>query len=62
LSDEYFIAGGYETGALTQIGRVRRGNDFIGGKLIGPVQNGKCYYGYYGVEYMSTVYDALSNA
>ncbi len=62
LSDEYVIDGGYENGVLTQICRVRRGNDFIGGKLIGPVQNGKCYYGYYGVEYLSTVYDALSDA
>lgn len=62
LSDDYVIDGGYENGTPTQICRVRRGNDFIGGKLIGPVQNGKCYYGYYGVEYMSTIYDALSNA
>lgn len=62
LSDDYVIDGGYENGTLTQICRVRRGNDYIGGKLIGPVQDGKCYYGYYGVEYMSRIYDALSNA
>lgn len=62
LSDEYVVDSGYENGVPTQICRVRRGNDFIGGKLIGPVQNGKCYYGYYGTEYLSTVYEALSNA
>lgn len=62
LSDDYLVFGGYENGQATHICRVRRGNDFVGGKLIGPVHNGKCYYGWYGTEYMSTVYDALSNA
>jgi hypothetical protein len=42
--------------------RVRRGNDFIGGKMVGSVQNGTCYYGYYGKEYSAKIFEALSDA
>ena len=38
------------------------GSKAVGGKLVGSVQNGKCDYGYYGREYMSQIYDALSKA
>jgi hypothetical protein len=64
LTDPYLVAGGVEQPNNVQlhICRVRKGNDFIGGKMTGTTQNGKCYYGYYGKEYVATVFEALSDA
>lgn len=64
LSDPYLVPGGVEqpNNVQLKICRVRRGNDFIGGKMVGGVQGGKCYYGYYGKEYLATVFEALSDA
>ena len=64
LSDPYLVAGGVENPGNVQlhICRVRKGNDFIGGKMVGSTQGGKCYYGYYGKEYVATVFEALTDA
>jgi hypothetical protein len=64
LTDPYLVFGGVEQPGNVQlhICRVRKGNDFIGGKMVGGTQNGKCYYGYYGKEYVATVFEALSDA
>jgi len=64
LTDPYLVLGGVEQPKNVQlhICRVRRGNDFIGGKMVGTTQNGKCYYGYYGKEYSATVFEALTDA
>jgi hypothetical protein len=62
LSDDYLVLGGSENGTALHICRVRVGNNLIAGKLVGGAQNGTCYYGYYGREYSSRVYDALTNA
>jgi len=64
LTDPYLVFGGLEQPNNVQlhICRVRRGTDFIGGKMVGTTQNGKCYYGYYGKEYVSTVFEALSDS
>lgn len=64
LSDPYLVDGGVEQpgNVPLHICRVRRGNDMIGGKMVGTTQNGKCYYGYYGKEYVATVFEALTDA
>lgn len=64
LSDPYLVPGGVEqpNNVTLHICRVRKGNDFIGGKMVGSTQNGKCYYGYYGKEYLATVFEALTDA
>lgn len=64
LTDPYLVFGGVEQPGNVQlhICRVRRGNDFIGGKMVGGVQGGTCYYGYYGKEYSAKIFEALSDA
>lgn len=64
LSDPYLVPGGIEqpNNVNLHICRVRRGNDFIGGKMVGSTQGGTCYYGYYGKEYTAKVFEALSDA
>lgn len=62
LSDPYLVYGGHENNIDLHICRVRKGNEFIGGKMVGGVQGGKCYYGYYGKEYVATVFEALTDA
>lgn len=63
LTDPYLVFGGVEQPKNVQlhICRVRRGKDFIGGKMVGTTQNGICYYGYYGKEYTAKVFEALSD-
>lgn len=64
LSDPYLVFGGVEqpNNVRLHICRVRKGNDFIGGKMVGTTQNGTCYYGYYGKEYTAKIFEALSDA
>lgn len=62
LSDDYLVGEGIENGMKVHVCRVRTSAGFIGGKLVGSVHNGICYYGYYGKEYSSTIFDALSDA
>lgn len=62
LSDPYLVHGGREGGQELHICRVRKGNDFVGGKMVGSTQNGKCYYGWYGKELVATVFEALTDA
>lgn len=62
LSDPYLVVGGSENGQTLHICRVRHPQrGFLGGKVVGGV-NGKCYYGYYGVEYSATLFEALTDA
>jgi len=61
LSDDYIVLGGSENGTPLHICRVRTSAGHVGGKLVGGV-NGICYYGYYGQEYSSRIFDALSDA
>lgn len=62
LSNEYLVYGGRENNIDLHICRVRKHGSFIGGKMVGGVQNGKCYYGWYGKEYVETLFEALSDA
>jgi hypothetical protein len=62
LSDNYLVAGGSENGTPLHICRVRTSGGFIGGKMVGGVNGGICYYGYYGKEYSATVFEALTDA
>lgn len=62
LSDNYLVGEGTENGVKVHACRVRTSAGFIGGKLVGSVQNGICYYGYYGREYSNKIFDALSDA
>lgn len=64
LTDPYLVPGGVEQpgNVPLHICRVRRGNDFIGGKMVGSTQNGTCYYGYYGKEYSAKIFEALTDA
>ncbi len=64
VTDPYAVFGGVEQPNNVQlhICRVRKGNDYLGGKMVGSTQNGTCYYGYYGKEYTAKLFEVLTDA
>ncbi len=64
--DSRLVFGGWENGLGLRICRVSTANGHEVGKLVPGdepyyiIRGGKCYYGYYGKEYMSTHFDVLT--
>lgn len=59
------VFGGWENGIGLWICRVKTANGHVAGKLVQGsathiLEGGKCYYGYFGKEYMSTDFDVLT--